>query len=83
MDYGPEEKQGRDYQSVLRKRVATKTIDNDSIKDFEAHVGKRGKVEVMTNMQTRYRHGWIITLARSNETIKMELPRAWEILDSS
>ena len=68
---------------MLRKWVATKTIDNDSIKDFEAHVGKRGKVEVMTNMQTRYRHGWIITLARSNETIKMELPRAWETLDSS
>ena len=30
---------------MLRKWVATKTIDNDSIKDFKAHVGKRGKVE--------------------------------------
>ena len=45
MDCWPEEKQGGDYQFVLRKRVATKTIDNGSIKDFEAHVGKRGKVE--------------------------------------
>ena len=49
MDCGPEEKQGGDYQFVLRKRVATKTIDNGSIKDFEAHVGKRGKVEAYDN----------------------------------
>ena len=30
---------------MLRKRVAMETIDNDSIKDFEAHGRKRGKVE--------------------------------------
>ena len=45
VDCGPKERQGRDYQSVLRKRVSSKTIDNDSIKDFEAHGRKRGKVE--------------------------------------
>lgn len=45
VDRGPKEKQGGDYQSALRKRVAMETIDNDSIKDSEAHGRKRGKVE--------------------------------------
>ena len=30
---------------------------------------------------TMARQGWKATLAESNETIKLELPRAWEPLD--
>ena len=28
-----------------------------------------------------YRRGWRATLAGSNESVKLELPRAWEPLD--
>ena len=30
-----------------------------------------------------YRQGWRATFAGSNEAIKLELPRAWELLDRS
>ena len=83
VDCGPKEKQGRDYQSMLRKRVVSETIDNDSMKDSEAHGGKWGKVEAHDKYANKISTSGIITLARSNETIKLELPRAWEPLDSS
>ena len=31
----------------------------------------------------RYRRGFLITLVGRNETTKLELPRAWEPLDTS
>ena len=46
-------------------------------------MGRGVRQKQMTTMMTRYQRGWQVTLAGSNETIKLELPRAWEPLDSS
>ena len=34
-------------------------------------------------MLQMYQRGWTVTLAGSNENLKLELPRAWEPLDRS
>ena len=82
-DYRHREKGSGEQLSVLGKRVLTEIVGNDYDMEFKAQTGKRGRAESHGKGEDKISARVLDHPCRRNETTKLELPRAWEPLDSS